>query len=145
MTSPVETAIRGIVTTGIMGVASINRSMRRAKGPNPYLTGVHTPLKDENTFTDLTQPEDDWLERFAAAPAAASEESSAAKQLVDRLLEMLSPPARLVITLLELEDRSVKEIAELTGWSVPLVKVRAFRARAEMKKCLQRITKDKYL
>jgi RNA polymerase sigma-70 factor (ECF subfamily) len=50
-----------------------------------------------------------------------------------------------VITLLELEDRSVKEIAELTGWSVPLVKVRAFRARSEMRKCLQRITKKKYL
>ena len=99
----------------------------------------------ENSFTDLTQPEDDWLERFAAAPAEASEEASAAKQLVDRLLEMLSPPARLVITLLEIEDRSVKEIAELTGWSVPLVKVRAFRARAEMKKCLQRITKAKYV
>jgi len=32
--------------------------------------------------------------------------------------------------LLEIEDRSVKEIAQLTGWSVPLVKVRAFRARA---------------
>lgn len=99
----------------------------------------------ENTFTDLTQPEDDWLERFAAAPTDASEDSSAAKQLVDRLLEMLSPPARLIITLLEIEDRSVKEIAVLTGWSVPLVKVRAFRARAEMKKCLQRIAKDKYL
>lgn len=99
----------------------------------------------ENSFTDLTQPEDDWLERFAAAPAEASEDSAAVKQLVERLLEMLSPPARLVITLLEIEDRSVKEIAELTGWSVPLVKVRAFRARAEMKKCLQRITKDKYL
>lgn len=53
MTSPVETAIRGIVTTGIMGVASLNRSMRRAKGPNPYLTGIHTPVKDEVTITDL--------------------------------------------------------------------------------------------
>ena len=58
---------------------------------------------------------------------------------------MLSPSARLVITLLEIEDRSVKEISELTGWSVPLVKVRAFRARAEMRKCLQRIARDKYL
>ena len=58
---------------------------------------------------------------------------------------MLSPSARLVIQLLEIEDRSVKEISELTGWSVPLVKVRAFRARAEMKKCLARITRDKYL
>ncbi len=53
MTSPVETAIRGIVTTGIMGVANFNRATRRAKSPNPYLTGVHTPLKDEKTLTDL--------------------------------------------------------------------------------------------
>ena len=55
------------------------------------------------------------------------------------------PPARLVITLLEIEDRSVKEIAKLTGWSVPLVKVRAFRARGEMRKIVAKIAKDKYL
>ena len=78
-------------------------------------------------------------------PETASEESDAARLLVQRVLEELSPPARLVITLLEIEDRSVKEIAELTGWSVPLVKVRAFRARAEMRKLLARIAKDKYL
>ena len=53
MTSPVESAIRGLVTTGIMGVANFNRTMRRAKAPNPYLAGVHTPLKEENTITDL--------------------------------------------------------------------------------------------
>jgi carotenoid cleavage dioxygenase len=53
MTSPVETAIRGAVTTGLMGVASLNRKLRRAKAPNPYLTGIHTPVKSEATFTDL--------------------------------------------------------------------------------------------
>jgi len=99
----------------------------------------------EVSFTELSEPETDWLDRFVAAPDTASDESSAARQLVGRVLAMLSPPARLVITLLEIEDRSVKEIAELTGWSVPLVKVRAFRARAEMRKCLQRIARDKYL
>ena len=61
------------------------------------------------------------------------------------MLSRLSPPARLVITLLEIEERSVKEISEMTGWSVPLVKVRAFRARAEMKKILTRIARHKYL
>jgi RNA polymerase sigma-70 factor (ECF subfamily) len=76
---------------------------------------------------------------------AAQEESAAARQLVERVLEMLSPAARLVITLLEIEDRPVKEISQLTGWSVPLVKVRAFRARAEMKRCLKRIARDKYV
>jgi RNA polymerase sigma-70 factor (ECF subfamily) len=99
----------------------------------------------EATFTDLTEPENDWLERFAAAPESASEHADAAKQLIERVLAQLSPPARLVITLLEIEDRSVKEISALTGWSVPLVKVRAFRARAQMRKLLSRMTKDKYL
>jgi RNA polymerase sigma-70 factor (ECF subfamily) len=99
----------------------------------------------EMTFTELSEPESEWLERFAAAPESAGEEAAAARQLIERVLDMLSPPARLVITLLEIEDRSVKEIAALTGWSVPLVKVRAFRARAEMRKCLQRIARDKYL
>ena len=99
----------------------------------------------ENSFSELSEPENDWLERFVQQPETAGEDAEAARMLVERLLEQLSPPARLIITLLEIEDRSVKEIAKLTGWSVPLVKVRAFRARAEMRKALARIATDKYL
>jgi len=99
----------------------------------------------EFTFTELSEPEQDWLEKFNAAPDASTDDSDAAQLLVQRALEQLSAPARLVITLLEIEDRSVKEVAELTGWSVPLVKVRAFRARAEMRKVLAKMSKDKYL
>lgn len=99
----------------------------------------------ESAFSDLTEPEDDWLERFVSRPESVAEDSEAARLLVERVLEQLSPAARLVITLLEIEDRSVKEIAGLTGWSLALVKVRAFRARAEMKKILAKIAKEKYL
>ncbi len=99
----------------------------------------------ESAFSELSEPEDDWLERFAAAPDSVNEQADAAKQLVERVLAQMSPPGRLIITLLEIEDRSVKEIAQLTGWSVPLVKVRAYRARAEMRKILAHIAKDKYL
>lgn len=99
----------------------------------------------EDNLTDMTREEEDWLERYAAEPGGSSDHADAAKQLVAKLLDQLSPASRLIITLLEIEDKSVKEIAQLTGWSVPLVKVRAFRARAEMRKCLRRITKDKYL
>ena len=99
----------------------------------------------ETSFSELTEPENDWLERFVQQPETAAENAEAARMLVERLLEQLSPPARLIITLLEIEDRSVKEISKLTGWSVPLVKVRAFRARAEMRKALSKIAKQKYL
>ena len=99
----------------------------------------------ETAFSEMTDIEEDWLERFVANPEHAAEDADAARQLVERVLAQLSPPARLIITLLEIEDRSIKEIAQLTGWSVALVKVRAFRARAEMKKCLARLAKDKYL
>jgi RNA polymerase sigma-70 factor (ECF subfamily) len=99
----------------------------------------------EMAFSEISEPEEDWLDRFVADPSSAAEEADAARTLVNRVLEKLSPEARLVIQLLEIEDRSVKEIAELTGWSVPLVKVRAFRARAEMRKILARVAKDKYL
>jgi RNA polymerase sigma-70 factor, ECF subfamily len=99
----------------------------------------------ESAFSELSEPEQDWLDRFVTQPDTASENADAARQLIDRILEQLSPPARLIITLLEIEDRSVKEIAKLTGWSVPLVKVRAFRARAEMRKLLAKLPKDKYL
>jgi RNA polymerase sigma-70 factor (ECF subfamily) len=99
----------------------------------------------ETSFTELSQPETDWLDQFVVEPDAADEHAEAARQLIRRILSRLSPSARLVITLLEIEERSVKEIAEITGWSVPLVKVRAFRARAEMRKILAKITKTKYM
>lgn len=97
------------------------------------------------SFTDISEPEDDWLERFVADPGHAPEDAEAARALVARILDKLPADARLVIQLLEIEDRSVKEISQITGWSVPLVKVRAFRARAEMRKVLARLAKEKYL
>ena len=99
----------------------------------------------EMSFADFSDEESDWLERFAANPSDASDHAAAARELVERVLAQLPPAARLIITLLEIEDRSVKEIAVLTGWSVPVVKIRAFRARAEMRKCLEKLAREKYL
>ena len=74
-----------------------------------------------------------------------SHDSDAARSLVAKALSQLSPAARMVLTLLEIEDRTVKEIAALTGWSITLVKVRAFRARAEMRRVLSRMGVERYL
>lgn len=99
----------------------------------------------ESSFTELSEPESDWLEHFVHETEDTGESIEAARALIERLLEQLPPAGRLVITLLELEERSVKEISQLTGWSVPLVKVRAFRARAAMRKCLATMRREDYL
>lgn len=99
----------------------------------------------EQPITELSTEESDWLENHAAIPENSSIDSDAARSLVTRAFEQLAPASRLILTLLEIEDRPVREIAELTGWSVPLVKVRAFRARAEMRRVLSRMGLEKYL
>src|SRR5258705_13878178 len=60
----------------------------------------------ESSFSELSEPETDWLERFVHQPEEAPENADAARALVSRLLEQLSPPARLIITLFEIEDRT---------------------------------------
>lgn len=52
---------------------------------------------------------------------------------VELLLDHLPPKDRTLITLLDLEERSVKETSKLTGWSESNVKVRAHRARKKMR------------
>ncbi len=54
-------------------------------------------------------------------------------ETVSVLLDQLEAKDRTVITLLDLEERSVKETAALTGWSESNVKVRAHRARKKMR------------
>jgi RNA polymerase sigma-70 factor (ECF subfamily) len=60
-----------------------------------------------------------------------------AQELVRWAVAKLPPDEQLIITLAELEERPMKEIAELTGWSESNVKVRAFRARQNLRKILE--------
>jgi RNA polymerase sigma-70 factor (ECF subfamily) len=99
----------------------------------------------EESLSDLSVEENEWLDRHAASPDRSDHHAEAARSLVRKVFEQLSPAHRLVLTLLELEDRSVKEISKITGWSQTLVKVRAFRARAEMKRVLSRLQTDTFL
>ncbi len=99
----------------------------------------------EHAVTELSAEEEDWIGRQPDPSSGAESASGAARTLVEKVLDQLSPAHRLVITLLELEERSVRDIAALTGWSIPLVKVRAFRARAEMRRILSRMEVEKYL
>lgn len=60
-------------------------------------------------------------------------------EIVAILLEGLDAKDRTVITLLDLEEKSVRETAALTGWTESNVKVRAFRARKKMKAHFERL------
>lgn len=74
-----------------------------------------------------------WLDGLVGHDETATADARSAKELVDTLLGELAPADRLVLTLLDLEERSVAEIAQLTGWSTSATKVRAFRARGRLK------------
>lgn len=84
-------------------------------------------------FGHLSSQAEAWLSTLTSAQEPAVDDALAARELVDALLVRLPPDDRLVLTLLDLEQRPVAEIAALTGWSRTLVKVRAFRARLRLK------------
>ncbi|MCZ8171757.1 MAG: carotenoid oxygenase family protein [Brevundimonas sp.] len=53
MASAVESAIRGVVTKGILAVAQFNRARKDADEAHPFLSGIHAPMTEERTITDL--------------------------------------------------------------------------------------------
>ncbi|HEX8489991.1 MAG TPA: RNA polymerase sigma factor [Chthoniobacterales bacterium] len=84
---------------------------------------------------DLSEEQVAVIRNLAATTdELAPGQSFASRQLVEHLMNALKPAERLVIDLLYLQQRSVTEIQQATGWSGALVKVRAFRARQKMKK-----------
>ena len=93
-------------------------------------------VRQEVAMSDLGDDALDWLQ----APGDAPEPSAGqAAELLGVAMNELSAEDRQVITLLEIEGRSVKEICELTGFSNAAVRVRAFRARGKLRKALVRL------
>lgn len=90
------------------------------------------------------QLSDDALRALeSATPAERGNERSldeqvAWKDLAHKLLERAPPEDRVVLTLKEMEDLSVEEIANTLNWSASKVKVRLHRARKRMLADLKR-------
>jgi RNA polymerase sigma-70 factor, ECF subfamily len=61
--------------------------------------------------------------------------------MLDWAMDRLSPEDRMVVELIYLEGLSGKEAADLLGWSVANVKVRAFRSRNKLRKLLSETIK----
>ena len=98
-------------------------------------------VRPELRHADLSEEEQAVVQNLAASSEElAPDRQFASRQLVEHLLDLLKPAERLVIDLLYLQQRSVEEIRQLTGWSTSLIKVRAFRARRRMKDQLDKIS-----
>jgi len=97
-------------------------------------------VRPEWRWSDFSEEEQHVIDTLASTPSDAREISAfASRDLLEKLLSSLEPQDRLIIQLLHLEERSVAEIRQLTGWSEPLIKVRAFRARRKLRKSLRRL------
>lgn len=97
--------------------------------------------RPELRLADLSEEQEAVVEKMATTEGElGAGERLASRELVDHLMTFLKPAERLVIDLLYLQQHSIAEIQKLTGWSVTLVKVRAFRARQKMKRQMSLIT-----
>lgn len=90
---------------------------------------------------DLSPEASAWLQQAgnedADAAAGRQQQQREARELVNWALARLSAADRTVLTLVHLQDHSVRETADLLGWSQANVKVRAMRARRKLRKILE--------
>jgi RNA polymerase sigma-70 factor, ECF subfamily len=99
----------------------------------------------EISMSSLTEKHQKWLEEVISdqseTPFQEEEGQKEVVELLDWAMNELSAEDRMVVELTYLEGLSGKEAAELLGWSVANVKVRAFRARNKLRKLLKETIK----
>ena len=100
-------------------------------------------IRPELRWADLSEQEEHVIQSLAtSADDLEPDQSLAARDLVEKLLEHLKPDDRLLMRLLHLEGRSVEEVKARTGWGISMIKVRAFRARRTLKKHMEVLMKE---
>ena len=90
-------------------------------------------VRPELRMSDLTEEQELVLSNRAEVPDDSLARNEA-RETIELLLARLEPDERLIVTLLHIEQRSTREISRLTGMSVSLVKVKAFRTRHKMRR-----------
>ena len=101
--------------------------------------------RPEFRWADLSEDEAEVLDAVLTNESdRAPDDALAARELVNKLLGQLNPADRLVLQLLDLEQKTVAEIRALTGWNSSLIKVRAFRARRKLQKLFQELQRKEH-
>lgn len=102
--------------------------------------------RPEFSISDVTEDENQWLDQQSAGEGneqPSVENNVVAADLADRLLSVLSPEDQQALLMIDGEQASVKEVAEVTGWSESKVKVRAFRARKKVREAMEKLLSHK--
>jgi RNA polymerase sigma-70 factor (ECF subfamily) len=101
--------------------------------------------RPELRWADLSERETEVLDSaITNENDVAPDEALAARELVQKLLGQLKPEDRMVIQYLDLDQKSIAEISQLTGWNKTLVKVRAFRARRKLQRFYRELTEKEH-
>lgn len=96
--------------------------------------------RPEFRWADLSENEAEVLDAVLTNENDVdASDALAARELVGKLLDELKPDDRLVIQMLDLEQKTLVEISQVTGWSTTLIKVRAFRARRKLQKLFEQL------
>lgn len=100
----------------------------------------------ERSESSLGGEERRWLDEAAAGRSLESieraESARHAHEVLERALSLLSPKDRMVIEIVHIEERPVKEAAAMLGWSTVNVKVRALRARRRLRSVLREMLEE---
>lgn len=94
--------------------------------------------RPEGALEELSEEEAAGLSRRLRGAGPDAEGAAVSRDLAAKLLARLSPEDRLVLVMFDVEGLSVAEIAGLLGWTGSKVKVRAHRARAHLRRVLER-------
>lgn len=101
--------------------------------------------RPEFRWADLSEGEADVLDNVLTNENDVDAgEALASRELVEKLLSQVKPEDRMVLQLLDLEQKSLAEISQLTGWNTTLIKVRAFRARRKLRKLFEELKKKEH-
>ena len=99
--------------------------------------------RPEVNWSDLSEEQRFVVENLTQDEFATEPPFSDAKELLTTLLESLSAADRLVVTMLHIENRTLAEVKELTGWGVTIIKMRAYRARRKLRKALEKLDRQR--
>jgi len=94
--------------------------------------------KPERLNCDLSDAEANSLLMLTADNSLAAEKAVLDRDLAEKLLALIPEDDRLLLQMLYSDEMTTADIAEVFGWSRSNVKIRAWRARAAVRKVLKR-------